>query len=238
MYGDTIAVNAPSARASKTSAQEDRRIPRSPRTTTCVSRTALTATSQRLANPADGVVDLTLGEGFVIVGHRGYLMTDLLGENTQAEPWSQHTFEDLCLPVHGERDKPAPQLGNLGIIDLGWKSHAPSVPRILPPRPVAGPVGSESQPGHAVDRRSRSRCRPPASRRAAWITFRAASKASLHSLQSAATARRSHRRHPSGPPSPSAFPRRSGPFQVPMGSPERIQAPVSERRLARYARRP
>jgi len=82
MYGDTIAVNTPSARASKTSAQEDRRIPRSPRTTTCVSRTALTATSQRLADPAYGVVDLILGDGFVIVGHMAYLMTDLFGQNT------------------------------------------------------------------------------------------------------------------------------------------------------------
>jgi hypothetical protein len=120
MYGDTTAVNAPSASASNTSAQADRRMPRSPRTTTCVSRTALTTTGQRPADLADGIVDLALSDRFVFIGHLAHLMTDLLGENTQAEPWGQYTFEDLCLLLHRKRYEPTPQLGNLGIIDLGW----------------------------------------------------------------------------------------------------------------------
>ena len=119
MYGDTTAVNAPSASASNTNARADPRVPRSPRTTTCVSRAALTATGQRIADPADGIVELTLGDSFAIVRHLARLMTDLLGENTQAKPWSQHTFEDPCLPLQRKRDEPAPQFGNLGIIDVG-----------------------------------------------------------------------------------------------------------------------
>lgn len=90
-----------------------------------------------MADPADGSVDLTLSDGFVIIGHLADLMTDLLGENTQAEPWSQNTFEDLCLPLHRKRDDPAPQLGNLGIINLGWKSHARAYLALIPHARVA-----------------------------------------------------------------------------------------------------
>lgn len=41
----------------------------------------------------DGLVDLTLGASFVIVGHLADLMTNLLGENTQAKPRGQHALE-------------------------------------------------------------------------------------------------------------------------------------------------
>lgn len=107
-----------------------------------------------MADPADGIVDLALSDSFVIVGHRAHLMTDLLGENTQAKHWSQHTFEDLCLPVHRKRNEPPPQIGNLGIIDLGWRGHRPSVPRLLPQCPGGEPVGPAGRPGRGGGRRS------------------------------------------------------------------------------------
>lgn len=96
---------------------------------TCVSRTALTATGQRTADVADGVVNLTFGDSFLIVGHRADLMTDLFSEDAQAKPRSQHALEDARLTLHRERDEPATQLCDLGIIGLGWQAHGLSVHR-------------------------------------------------------------------------------------------------------------
>jgi hypothetical protein len=100
-----------------------------------------------MAHPADGIVDFALGDSFVVVRHLADLMTDLFGENTQAEPWSQHAFEDLRLLFHRKRHEPSPQLGNLGIIDLGWKSHGPSVLIPHPPCPCVSLQVTQDGPG-------------------------------------------------------------------------------------------
>jgi hypothetical protein len=65
-------------------------MPRSPRTTICVSSRALTITGRRAANVSDGIVDLALGQGFLIFGQLADLVADLLGEHAQAKPRGQH----------------------------------------------------------------------------------------------------------------------------------------------------
>jgi hypothetical protein len=92
MYGATMAVNRPSASASNTSAHAERRMPRSPRTTICVSSRALTITGRRAADVSDGIVDLALGQGFLIFGQLADLVADLLGEDAQAKPRGQHAL--------------------------------------------------------------------------------------------------------------------------------------------------
>jgi hypothetical protein len=43
-------------------------MPRGPRTTICASIGALTITDRRAADVSDGIVDLALGQGILIVG--------------------------------------------------------------------------------------------------------------------------------------------------------------------------
>ena len=105
-------------------------MPRSPRTTTCVSSTALTATIQcSAADFAHGLVDLALGLGFLSVIHGADALANLFGDEAQAEPRGQHAFEDAQLSVLGQRNQPPTQIGDLGVVCLGGEAHALSLLR-------------------------------------------------------------------------------------------------------------
>jgi hypothetical protein len=90
------------------------------------------AGDRRAADGSDGIVDLALGLGFLSVGQLADLMADLFSEDAEAKPWGQHSFQDARLALHRKRNEPSSQLGNLGIIGIGWQAHGSSVTRSGP----------------------------------------------------------------------------------------------------------
>jgi hypothetical protein len=60
-------------------------------------------------------------------------MANLFGEDAEAKPWRQNTFEDARLAFQGKRDEPASELGNFGVIDRGGAAHVPSLPLVVDP---------------------------------------------------------------------------------------------------------
>ena len=109
-------MNAPSASASNVNAHADRRMPNSPRTTTCVSRRALTATGQRALDLAHRVVDLPLGYDFLLVGQYAGPMWELFCEDAQG---------GVPVSARPRGRGPGPRLGETPIYVAARQSRCP-----------------------------------------------------------------------------------------------------------------
>jgi hypothetical protein len=94
-------------------------MPSRPRTTTCVSRTALTATGVRPPDFFHCRVDLALDLGFGLRRYRPDLPANLSGQHAESEAWREHTIEDASLAISGQLDQAFPKVFDLAIIGSG-----------------------------------------------------------------------------------------------------------------------
>lgn len=91
------------------------------------------ATSQiSRADFTHGLVYFAFGGSLLRVVHGTDALANLLGEEAQPEARRQHAFQDAHLSVLGQRDQPPTQLGNLGVVCLGWEAHGSSLLRVGP----------------------------------------------------------------------------------------------------------